>query len=195
MIKSVCVYCGSQSGRTPAHAQAATALGRGLAERGLQLVYGGGRVGLMGIVADACLGAGGRVVGIIPDFLRRFEVGHGAVSELIVVDSMHERKQAMFDRSDAFAVLPGGFGTLDETFEMMTWRQLGLHQKPIVAIDVEGYWQPFRALIDHMIEERFARPETRGLLTMVPDVAALFDLLRLPAQAETRPIPKAAAGR
>jgi uncharacterized protein (TIGR00730 family) len=190
LIKSVCVYCGSQEGRSPAHAEAAAALGRGLAERGLQLVYGGGRVGLMGIVADACLSAGGRVVGIIPDFLRRFEVGHGAVSELVVVDSMHERKQAMFDRSDAFAVLPGGFGTLDETFEMMTWRQLGLHAKPIAAIDIEGFWQPFQGLIDHLIAERFARPETRALLTLVPDVAAFFALL-----AADQPSVKAAANR
>ncbi len=195
MITSVCVYCGSQAGRSPAHAEAAAALGRGLAERGLQLVYGGGRVGLMGIVADACLSAGGRVVGIIPDFLRRFEVGHGAVSELIVVDSMHERKQAMFDRSDAFAVLPGGFGTLDETFEMMTWRQLGLHQKPIVAIDIGGYWQPFRALIDHLVEERFARPETRSLLTLAPDVPAFFGVLGLPAPEAVRPVPEPATGR
>jgi len=127
------------------------------------LVYGGGRVGLMGLMADACLQAGGAVVGVIPEFLRRWEVGHGAVTELVVVDNMHQRKQTMFDRSDAFAILPGGLGTLDETFEILTWKQLRLHDKPIALIDVAGYWRPFTALFDHVMREFRQAGDARSL--------------------------------
>jgi uncharacterized protein (TIGR00730 family) len=180
LIASLCVYCGSSAGVNPVYRASAVALGNALADRGVTLVYGGGRVGLMGIVADACLAGGGHVIGIIPEFLRRHEVGHGAVSELIVVDSMHQRKQAMFDRADAFAMLPGGFGTLDEVFEMATWKQLGLHRKPIVGLDIEGYWAPFRELIDHVIGQGFARPTMRDLIRFVPSIDELLNLLDHP---------------
>lgn len=173
-LKSLCVYCGSSSQVDQRYRTAATELGREMARRGIGLVYGGGRVGLMGLVADACLGAGGHVTGIIPEFLQRYEVGHGSVSELLVVDSMHERKQAMAERSDGFVVLPGGFGTLDETFEILTWKQLRLHDKPIVVLDVGGFWQPLIRLIDHVVAENFARPEMRDLIRVVDSVGAVF---------------------
>lgn len=176
-IKSVCVYCGSSAKVDERYREAAVQLGALLARQGVTLVYGGGRVGLMGLMADACLQAGGAVVGVIPEFLRRWEVGHGAVTELVVVDNMHQRKQTMFDRSDAFAILPGGLGTLDETFEILTWKQLRLHDKPIALIDVAGYWRPFTALFDHVIAENFAKPEMRDLLTVVSDVDALLPAL------------------
>lgn len=153
-----------------------------LADHEITLVYGGGRVGLMGLLADACLQAGGMVVGVIPEFLRRAEVGHGAVTELLVVDSMHQRKQLMFDRADGFVILPGGFGTLDEMFEVLTWKQLRLHDKPIVVADIAGYWRPLAALIDHVIRENFARPEMRDLLAVVREVDDI-----LPALERTAP--------
>lgn len=146
---------------------AAARFGRDLADHGVELVFGGGRVGLMGLIADSALRAGGRVVGVIPEHLIRAEVGHGKVSELIVTATMHERKAAMFQRSDAFVVLPGGPGTLDETFEILTWRQLSLHDKPVVICDLEGYWQPLTALIDHMIRRRYVRSSFRGFYTVV----------------------------
>jgi len=176
-LTSLCVYCGSAFGNNPRHRDVARRLGQLMAARHVTLVYGGGRVGLMGLMADACLQAGGRVIGIIPEFLRSREVGHGAVSELVVVDSMHERKQAMFDRSDGFVILPGGLGTLDEAFEMITWKQLRLHDKPIALIDVAGYWRPFTALFDHVIAENFAKPEMRDLLSVVADVDDLLPAL------------------
>jgi uncharacterized protein (TIGR00730 family) len=176
-IKSVCVYCGSSSQVDQHYRDAAVRLGTLLAGQRITLVYGGGRVGLMGLMADACLQAGGTVVGVIPDFLRRWEVGHGAVTELVVVDNMHQRKQAMFERSDGFAILPGGLGTLEEAFEILTWKQLRLHDKPIALVDVGGYWRPFRALFDHVIAENFAKPEMRNLLTMVDDVDQVLPAL------------------
>jgi hypothetical protein len=166
-ITRLCVYCGSSAGRAPAYREAARELGRLLAENGIELIYGGGRVGLMGLVADAALAAGGRVVGIIPDFLRSREVGHSSVSELIVVASMHERKQRMFERADAFAVLPGGIGTLEEALECITWKQLGLHDKPIVIVATDGYWEPLAALFDHIVGAGFAPADTRALVEVV----------------------------
>lgn len=189
-IKRLCVYCGAAGAVDDAYRRAASDLGARLAGAGIELVYGGGRVGLMGLVADAALAAGGRVTGIIPAHLHDLEIGHPGLSELIVVSSMHERKRAMFDRSDAFAVLPGGLGTLDETFEMITWRQLRLHDKPIVVVDVAGYWAPFQALIDHVIGTGFAGPGVAALYRTVPSVPALIDLLgtlpepRLPPHSE-----------
>lgn len=176
-IKSLCVYCGSSSEVDPRYRDAALRLGRQLAERRITLVYGGGRVGLMGLMADACLQAGGQVVGVIPEFLRAREVGHGAVTELVVVDSMHQRKQTMFERSDGFVILPGGLGTLDEAFEVLTWKQLRLHDKPIVAVDIAGYWQPLQALIDHVIGQGFARPAMRDLMRVVDDVDQILPAL------------------
>ena len=159
MVKpsSVCVFCGSSFGRDPAWREAAARTGRVLAEHGLEVVYGGGRVGLMGIVADAALAAGGRVTGIIPRHLARAEVEHGGLTELIETDTMSQRKIAMIERSDAFVVLPGGIGTLDELLEVVTLRQLGQHDKPTVMVDLDGYWSPFRAMLDHIVAEEYAR--------------------------------------
>ena len=184
-LKSLCVYCGSSNRVAARHQEAAARLGRLLAEAGVRLVYGGGRVGLMGVIADAAIGAGGEVIGIIPEHLNSVEVGHQQVSELIVVRSMHERKALMFEMSDAFTVLPGGIGTLDETFEIVTWRQLRLHDKPVVLVDDGGYWQPFLGLIDHIIATGFARPEIRKLFTVVGSVDDVIPTVRAaPAPAE-----------
>ncbi|HUZ63712.1 MAG TPA: TIGR00730 family Rossman fold protein [Acetobacteraceae bacterium] len=181
-IHTVAVFCGSATGADPAFIEAAEILGRGLAEAGIRLVYGGGRVGMMGAVADAVLRAGGEVVGVIPDFLTRAEVAHDGLTHLIVTDSMHTRKRRMFDMSDAFVVLPGGLGTLDETAEIVTWRQLKLHDKPIVLCDVAGSAQPFVAAMETAIAQGFARPEVRRLFEVVagPE-AVLRRLTRLPA--------------
>ena len=149
-----------------------------MAENGIRLVYGGGGIGLMGIVADAVLAGGGKVVGVIPDFLEARELGHRGVSRLHVVDSMHARKNLMEQMSDAFAVLPGGFGTLDEVFEILTWRQLLLHDKPIVLINVDGYWEPFLHLVEHIIAEGFASAESRRLFTAVDRVEDVVAALR-----------------
>ena len=176
-IRSVCVYCGAKAGRDPAWAEAAVALGRGLAERGVEMVYGGGRVGLMGIAADAALQAGGKVVGVIPRFLRRAEVGHGAVTQLVLVETMHERKQRMSEIADAFVILPGGLGTLDEMFEIVTWKQLGLHDKPIVVADIGGFWQPLRELLDHVVAGELMHGDLAQFVTFAPDIAQVFRVL------------------
>ena len=178
-IKAVCVYCGSSGQVDPRYREAATRLGRGLAGRGITMVYGGGRIGLMGLAADACLTAGGAVIGIIPEFLQQREVDHPGVKQLIVVGSMHERKQRMTDLADAFVILPGGLGTLDEFFEILTWKQLGLHSKPIILLDAAGYWQKLIELLDHLVEQRFVRAEMRALWEVAPDVDRLFELLAL----------------
>src|SRR5579883_15172 len=141
-VKRLCVYCGSSSQVDEIYRRAAARLGQVIAQAGIELVYGGGRVGLMGLMADAALAAGGRVIGVIPHLLHDREVGHAGVGELIVVGSMHERKQRMFDLADAFVMLPGGLGTLDETIEILTWKQLGLHDKPVIIADIAGYWAP-----------------------------------------------------
>lgn len=176
-ISAVCVYCGSRKGDDPEWRRAAERLGRGLAERGIELVYGGGTIGLMGEVADAAIAAGGRVTGIIPDHLDKHEIGHRGVSELLVVESMHERKRLMFERADAFVILPGGIGTLDETFEIVTWRQLHLHDKPVLLVNQEGYWEPFLKLIDHIVERDFASVGIRRLFGVVDDVDQVFAAL------------------
>jgi uncharacterized protein (TIGR00730 family) len=178
-IKAVCVYCGSSGQVDPRYREAAASLGRGLAGRGITMVYGGGRIGLMGLAADACLTSGGAVIGIIPEFLQQREVDHPGVKQLIVVGSMHERKQRMTDLADAFVVLPGGLGTLDEFFEILTWKQLGLHSKPIILLDAAGYWQKLIELLDHLVDERFVRAEMRALWEVAPDVDRLFELLAL----------------
>jgi uncharacterized protein (TIGR00730 family) len=184
--RTVCVFCGSSDLAARSHRLAAARLGRRFAHAGIELVFGGGRVGLMGVIADAALAAGGRVVGVIPDHLVKDEVGHGRVSELIVTRTMHERKQTMFARSDAFVVLPGGPGTLDETFEILTWRQLRLHDKPVVICDLGGYWTPLTALIDHMIRRRYLRPDFRSFYSVVPGVDAVLPALAA-APAPRRP--------
>jgi uncharacterized protein (TIGR00730 family) len=173
-IRTLCVYCGSSSAVAAPFRQAASELGAHLAEVGIELVFGGGRVGLMGLLADAVLAKGGRVTGIIPGCLRDAELAHQGVSKLIIVDSMHERKRLMTERADAFAVLPGGIGTLDETFEILSWKQLGLHDKPIFLVDTDGYWATLRALLDHIVESGFASPMTHCLIRVVPTVATLM---------------------
>jgi len=183
-IKSICVYCGSRNGVDPRHVEAARTLGTLMAQAGIELVYGGGRIGLMGVVADAVIAGGGKVCGIIPHHLQTVEVGHQGLTELHVVESMHIRKQMMFERSDAFVVLPGGIGTLDETFEMITWRQLRLHDRPVVVVDVAGYWQPYVQMIDHIIAQGFAGAEIRRLYDVVDSAEAVLPLLaRLPEPA------------
>ncbi len=156
-IQGVCVYCGSGKGLNPAYAVAARKLGKALADHNLRLVYGGGSLGLMGEVARATLGGGGKVTGIIPDFLGAREMMLKDVDELIVVESMHVRKQLMFDRADAFVALPGGIGTLEELVEQLTWSQLGRHTKPIVIANIEGFWDPFLKLLEHMKGDTFIR--------------------------------------
>lgn len=169
-ISSLCVYCGSRVGFSERYQEEAARLGRILAEQGIAVIYGGGQIGIMGVIADAALDAGGEVIGIIPEHLQRTEVGHGAISELVIVESMHSRKMEMVERSDAFVILPGGLGTLDETFEIITWKQLGLHDKPIVIADIDGYWQPLVRLIDNVVEGGFADPSVRDLATVVHGV-------------------------
>jgi hypothetical protein len=173
----VCVYCGSSDAVDARYRQSAKELGGHLAAAGIELVYGGGRVGLMGLLANAVLSAGGTVIGIIPKRLLDAEVAHLGVSELVVVDSMHDRKRQMAERADAFAVLPGGIGTLDEFFEIVSWKQLSLHEKPILLVDIGDYWAPLRALLDHIVVNGFARPQTRGLVRVVPSVSALMAAL------------------
>jgi hypothetical protein len=176
-LSSLCVYCGSSDGADAAYQDSARRLGKLLAERGVKLVYGGGRVGLMGIIADAVLAAGGHVTGVLPYHLEEREVGHKEITELIVVDSMHGRKHRMFELADAFVILPGGLGTLDETIEIITWRQLGLHDKPIVMVDEGGYWQPFFQLVNHAIVKGFAGKEAERLFSVVERVEDVFDAI------------------
>jgi uncharacterized protein (TIGR00730 family) len=181
-ISSVCVYCGSSNYVDEAYKHAAKQTGHLLATAGLDIVYGGGNVGLMGLTADAALAAGGRVIGIIPDHIQKFEVDHTGLTELHVVDSMHTRKRMMVERSDAFIVLPGGIGTLDEMFEIITWRQLQLHAKPVIIVNINGFWDPLLALMDHMQDTGFMRkPNLPGassqLYQIVNDVESILPLL------------------
>jgi uncharacterized protein (TIGR00730 family) len=182
-INSVCVYCGSAPGRNPRYAEVADELGRTLAEAGVRLVYGGGSVGLMGRIARSVLAHGGAVTGIIPQFLRDRELMLKDADDLVVTADMHERKRLMFERSDAFVAMPGGIGTLEEVVEMMTWAQLGQHDKPIALLDVDGFWRPLVDLLDHMRAEAFIRP---GYELRYEVVAEVGDLLpRLEAAAGT----------
>lgn len=181
-VSSLCVYCGSRIPPNGLHKLAAERLGTELAENGIRLIYGGGHVGLMGVIADATLAAGGEVIGIIPGHLAAVEVGHDNLTELHIVDNMHRRKERMFEMADAFVSLPGGLGTLDETFEIITWRQLKLHDKPIVIVNDEGYWHPLLHLIDHVIDHGFADPSIRELYTIVDEIHTLVPtLLEAPA--------------
>ena len=169
-LKALCLFCGSQPGRDPAYAAAAFALGEALARHGTTLVFGGGRVGLMGAACDGVLNAGGKVTGVIPEFLKAKELAHPGATEMITVADMHTRKRIMAERADAFCVLPGGVGTMDEAFEIITWRQLHIHHKPIVVLDVGGYWKPLIALLDRMAAEGFAHHGHAALLTVVSRV-------------------------
>jgi len=175
---AICVYCGSSSGGSPDYVELARAFGAELARRGISLVYGGGKVGLMGTVADAVLAGGGKVVGVIPRQLVELEVAHPGLTELVTVETMHQRKTRMYELSDAFVALPGGFGTMDEMFEMLTWAQLGLHRYPCAFLDVRGYYSPLRAMMDHMVAERFVRPEQRDSVWFGHGMAELFDWMQ-----------------
>jgi uncharacterized protein (TIGR00730 family) len=175
---SVCVYCGSRFGADPAYRGDATALGQALAEEGWQLVYGAGDVGLMGAVANAAQTAGGETFGVIPVHLLRHEVGKRDLTAFVVTENMHERKKVMFMNSHAIVVLPGGAGSLDEFFEVLTWRQLGLHEKPVFLLNTNGYWDPLIGLIDHVIAQGFADASLRGYVSVVADVAELRASLR-----------------
>ena len=175
--RSVVVFCGSRTGSDPRFLQAATELGSGLAASGIRLIYGGGRVGLMGAVADAVLAGGGEVVGVIPEFLTRREVAHGGLHDMIVTTSMHSRKQRMFELSDAFIMMPGGLGTLDEIIEIITWRQLGLHDRPILVCDVAGSAAPLIAAVEGVIALGFAEADARDLYEVVAGPAGLLQRL------------------
>jgi uncharacterized protein (TIGR00730 family) len=172
-LRSVCVFCGSRPGRNPAHANAARATGEMLAKRRWRLVFGAGDVGLMGAVAETAAAAGAPTLGVIPVHLLGHERKGRDRAQLIVTEDMHERKKVMFMNSDAVVVLPGGAGSLDEFFEVLTWAQIGLHRKPILLLDVDGYWQPLLRLLDHVVAEGFADASLKGYFRTVPDVAGL----------------------
>ena len=176
-ISSVAVFCGSRLGVDPAFAAAAAALGTGLARAGIRLVYGGGGNGMMGVLADAALAGGGTVLGVIPDFLTKWEIAHPGVTEMTITGSMHDRKRRMAEAADAFVSFPGGLGTMDETVEIITWRQLRLHDKPIYICDIAGSAAPFLAAVEGLIAQGFAPPEARDLFTVVTGVPALLALL------------------
>ena len=175
---SVCVYCGSRDGSDPAYRAAAHTMGQAIAEKGWRLVYGAGDVGLMGAVADSATKSGAPTLGVIPTHLLDREAPRGVYGDRLITETMHERKKVMFMNSDAIAVLPGGAGSLDEFFEVLTWAQLGLHAKPIFLVDVEGYWQPLTALIDNVINHGFADPSLKGFVQTVSTISDLVSALR-----------------
>jgi len=177
MLPSICIFCGSSAGTQPVYEQAAQSIGQTLAQRGIDLIYGGGKVGLMGIVADACLREGGRVVGVMPKALVAKEIAHRGLTELHVVASMHERKALMADLAGAFIALPGGFGTWEEFCEVLTWSQLGLHRKACAVLNVNGYYDPLLAMADRAVAEGFVRQENREILLADTDPVRLLDRL------------------
>src|ERR1700722_6697727 len=177
-MKAVCVYCGSANGARPVYAEAAKASGRALVEADLALVYGGGSVGLMGIIADEVLALGGRAIGVIPELLMNKEVGHKSLTELYVVPDMHQRKKKMADLSDAFVSMPGGVGTFEELFETYTWAQLKYHEKPVALLNVDGYYDPLIAMLRHTVEEGFMRAPFLDMLQVASDPAEMIDALR-----------------
>lgn len=182
-IHALCVYCGSSAKGSEVHHEAAGHLGKIFADNDVRLVYGGACVGMMGMIADAVMDAGGEVTGITPHHLKELESGHEGISELIVVDTMHERKQLMFDKSDGFVIMPGGFGTMDELFEIMTWKQILLHEKPIVVVNIDGYWNPLKDLIEHVIQNGYAHEKHRSLVTFVDsvdDVLVALEKMHIP---------------
>lgn len=177
-MKSIAVFCGSSLGINKIYQDTARAAGQTIAREGLRLIYGGGRVGLMGVIADSVLSAGGEVIGVIPRALFDREIGHGGLTKLHVVESMHERKKLMADLSDAFLALPGGAGTLEEIFEQWTWAQLGIHKKPCGLLNVNGYFVPIRAMIDRAVVEGFSKPTFAAMLAVEDDLEALLDRFR-----------------
>ncbi|MCW9033722.1 MAG: TIGR00730 family Rossman fold protein [Rhodospirillales bacterium] len=176
-IKSLCVFCGSRLGSSPAFEESAKQLGEILAKRNIRLVYGGGGVGIMRVVAETVIENGGQVTGIIPKFLMEYEVGNVDGVETTVVESMHERKNLMFEHSDAFVILPGGIGTLDETMEIMTWKQLQVHAKPIILVNQNGFWDPLIGLLEQVIDNGFAHPKIMDLFTMVKSVDDVMEAI------------------
>lgn len=186
-LPSLCVFCGARPGHNPAHALAARDLGAAIAAQGWRLVFGAGDVGLMGEVARAAVSAGATTLGVIPTHLMQMEIGKHDLSTLIVTENMHERKKVMFMNSDAIAVLPGGAGSLDEFFEVLTWAQIGLHRKPILLLNIDGYWQPLIALLDHVVAQGFADASLLAHLEVLPSVAALE--ARLAALSAAQPAP------
>jgi len=176
-MQRLCVFCGSSPGRRPIHAESARSLGKIMAARGLALVYGGGHVGLMGVLADAVLEAGGEVIGVIPQSMVDKELAHTGISKLHIVGTMHERKALMADLADGFAALPGAFGTADELFEILTWAQLGLHAKPVAILNIDGFFQALLAWLDHAVAEGFLKPKHRRLLQEAEDAEKLVNLL------------------
>tara|TARA_B110000263_G_scaffold47183_1_gene39165 strand:- start:3889 stop:4431 length:543 start_codon:yes stop_codon:yes gene_type:complete len=176
-IKSLCVYCGSSEKGPEKHLREAKKLGYAMSQRKVRLIYGGGRVGVMGAVADAVIENNGAVTGVIPEFLMRHEVGHTGITELEIVTSMHERKARMAELSDGFIVLPGGLGTLEELFEIITWKQLGLHNKPIIVVNIDGYWDSLQKTIQNMSNEGYLRPENIKLAIFVNKVDEVFSKL------------------
>ena len=176
-MERICVFCGSSDGARPGYVQAAKAMGTAIARAGLGLVYGGGKVGLMGVVANAALAAGGSVIGVIPQALVDKEVGHNHLTDLRVVGSMHERKQMMADLSDGFIAMPGGFGTLEEFCEILTWAQLGFHRKPCGILNTEGYYDPLLTFFDHVVTEGFVRPVHRSAIVVNDQPEALLDFM------------------
>jgi uncharacterized protein (TIGR00730 family) len=185
-LESVCVFCGSSEGKQSAYAGAASELGREIANRGMRLVYGGGKVGLMGVVADAALAAGGEVVGVIPKALLQKEIGHEGLTELRVVGSMHERKMLMAELSDGFVALPGGYGTLEEFLEVLSWAQLSIHEKPCALLDVGGFFGPLLDLFDRAVKEGFVHPDHRSLVLASEDSKALLDAMERYTPPETK---------
>ncbi len=176
-ISSLCVFCGSRAGNDLAHGVAARELGAEIAKQDARLIYGGGDIGLMSMVARGTLEAGGKATGIIPQFIMEFEVGNPGLTELIVVDSMHERKRAMFERSDGFVALPGGLGTLDEVIEILTWKQLQQHSKPVVFLSINNYWQPMMGLISAVVDGGFGHHGIADLFSVVDSVDQVFPAL------------------
>jgi uncharacterized protein (TIGR00730 family) len=172
---SVCVYCGSRTGATPSHVEAAREVGRLIGERGWRLVYGGGKVGLMGVVADAAMAAGANVIGVIPQALMQREVGHQGITQLQVVQTMHQRKQAMAERSDAFIALPGGIGTLEELYEVWTWRQIGYHDRPVGLLNTEGYYDGLLGFMDRMVAEGYLSSPQFDVLQVRSEPTDLLD--------------------
>ena len=178
-MHTMCVFCGSREGERTSYVEAARLVGKTLARRGLRVVYGGGKVGLMGAVADAALEEGGEVVGVIPEALVSNEIAHAGLTKLHVVGSMHERKKLMVDLSEGFMTLPGGYGTMEEFFEILSWAQLSIHEKPCALLDVDGYYEPLSALFGKMVEEGFVHPGHRSLVLVEQDLDVLLDLMEL----------------
>jgi uncharacterized protein (TIGR00730 family) len=192
-LNSVCVFCASSTGAQPIYAESARRFGEALAARGIALVFGGGCVGLMGVIADAAIGAGGRAIGVIPRALVEREIAHRGLTTLHVVETMHERKQRMADLADAFVMLPGGFGTWDEFCEVVTWAQLGIHRKPLGVLNVGGYYEPMLAMADRAVAEGFVSAVQRGRLVVDDDEARLLDRLTLaPVPTEVKWMPAVA---